>query len=116
MQFAAENTVMIIALAASAVLIWLFFAFSTAAVARANGQSYNAWLFIGFLGGPVAFGFAYLFFRLTGERHRRIRHGERHQYDVPEMVRCPGCGQSVPSSFPRCQFCGSPLHGGTGRR
>lgn len=116
MPLAAENTVMIIALVASGVLIWLFCSFSTAAVASANGQSYNAWLFIGLLGGPVALIFAYLFFRATGERHRRIRHGEKHHYDIPEMVRCPGCGQSIPSSFTRCQFCGSTLHGGTKQR
>jgi hypothetical protein len=116
MHFAAENTVRNIGLIASAVLIWLFCAFSTAAVARANGRGYHLWLFIGLLGGPVAFAFAYLFFRITGERHRRIRHGEKRQYDVPEMVRCPGCGQSVPGSFTRCQFCGSPLHGGAKRR
>ena len=37
MPLAAENTVMIIALVASAVLTWLFCAFSATAVARANG-------------------------------------------------------------------------------
>jgi hypothetical protein len=108
---AAENTVMIIALVSSGVLIWLFCAFSTAAVARASGQSYNIWLLIGFLGGPVSLAFVFLLSRVIGERHRRIRHGEGRRYDVPEMIRCPRCGQSVPSSFPRCQFCGSPLHG-----
>jgi hypothetical protein len=116
MPLAAENTTMIIALVASGVLIWLFCAYSAAAFARANGQSYNAWIVIGLMGGPITLAFAYLYFRTTGERHRRKRHGEGHRYDLPEIVRCNNCGQSVPSSFPQCQFCGAPLHRRTKRR
>lgn len=110
MPFGAENTIMIIAVAASAVIVWLFCAFSTAAVARANGRRYNAWLLAGFLGGPAALLVAYLYFRYAGERHRLERYSDGTRYNFPEMIQCPRCNQSVPSSFQDCQFCGAPLH------
>ncbi|MDD5448447.1 MAG: hypothetical protein PHO53_04705 [Actinomycetota bacterium] len=99
-----------IALIAVGVVAWLFFAFSTAAVARSNGSSYNVWLFVGFLTGPVGFVFAWLYFRIAGERARRERHASRDS-GLPEMTRCPNCGQYVPESYKRCQFCGAPLRG-----
>lgn len=111
MYFAASNTVMVIALVSSGILFWLFCMFTTAGMARANGQSYNLWLLIGLFTGPLGLLFAWLFFRFSGERHRRIRHGAGHQYDMPEIIQCPGCKQSIPSGFHTCQFCGTPLHG-----
>ena len=110
MPFGAEETIMIIAVAASAVLIWLFCAFSTVSVARNSGDANSAWLLAGFLGGPVALAFTYLYFRYLGEQHRVARHGEGGRYNLPEMIQCPRCNQSVPSSFQDCQFCGAPLH------
>ena len=110
-MYFASNTVMVIALVASGVLVWLFCAFSAAAQARSNGESYNLWLLIGLVTGPLGLLFAWLYFRLSGERYRRIRHGAGRQYDMPEIIECPGCRQSVPSGFHTCQFCGTPLHG-----
>jgi hypothetical protein len=106
----AENTVMLIAVVASGVIIWLFCAFSTASIARTNGASYNAWLLAGFVGGPVALLIAYLYFRYAGERYRLARHSDGGRYNLPEIMQCPHCDQSVPSSFDKCQFCGAPLH------
>ncbi len=100
-----------VAIASMAILAWLFCAFSTANIARANGQNYNLWLLVGLLTGPLGLMFAYLFFRLTGERTRRTRYGADHRYDVPDMISCPNCGQSVPRSYDSCQFCRFPLHG-----
>lgn len=110
-MYFASNTVMVIALVASGVLVWLFCAFSAAALARSNGESYNLWLLIGVVTGPLGLLFARLYFRVSGERYRRIRHGAGRQYDMPEIIECPGCRQSVPSGFHTCQFCGTPLHG-----
>ena len=110
MPLGAEDTVMIIAVSASAFLIWLFCGFSTASIARTNGSSYNVWLLAGLLGGPVALVVAYLYFRHAGERHRLARYSEGGRYNLPEMTQCPRCDQSVPASFQNCQFCGAPLH------
>ncbi|MDD5749119.1 MAG: hypothetical protein PHP64_08805 [Actinomycetota bacterium] len=96
-----------VAIISFGVLAWLFCAFSGAEFARANGGSYGFWLFIGILLGPVGLLFSYVYFRLTGERYRRYRHGVGKKSDIPEMVRCPGCGEWVPYGFKRCQFCGS---------
>jgi hypothetical protein len=112
MPVAATNTTMIVGLASVGVLVWLFCAFSTASLARTNGRSYNLWLLVGLLTGPLGLGFSYLYYRVTGERYRRTRYGEGHHYDIPEMVRCPSCNESVPRSFESCQFCGAPLHRG----
>ena len=100
-----------VAIASVAVLAWLFCAFTAANMGRANGQSYNLWLLVGLLGGPAGIAFAYIYFRLSGERYRRIRYGSGHHYDEPDMIRCPGCGQAVPRSYQSCQFCGAQLHG-----
>lgn len=115
MPFAAENTLMIVALASMGVLAWLFCAFTAASLARSNGQSYNVWLVIGLLTGPIGLAVVYFYLRVSGERYRRTRYGEGHQYDIPEMIRCPKCGESVPRSFDNCQFCGAPLHHGRRR-
>lgn len=112
MPFAAENTMMIIALASTGILAWLFCAYSAASLARSNGHSYNLWLAIGLLSGPVGLAVIYFNIRITGERYRRTRYGDGQQYDLPEIVQCPKCDQSVPRSFESCQFCGAPLHGG----
>lgn len=110
-MFAASNTVMVVALVASGILLWLFCAFTLASMARSNGENYSLWMIIGFMTGPLGLGVGWVYFRYTGERHRRIRYGAGHHYDMPEMIRCPGCGQSVPSGFQTCQFCHTPLHG-----
>jgi hypothetical protein len=110
MPFCAENTLMIIAVSGSAVLVWLFCAFSAASIARDNGYNYNLWLLIGFLGGPIALAGTYLYFVRAGERHRLARHSDGGRYGLPEMIHCPQCKQSVPSSYDDCQFCGAPLH------
>lgn len=115
MCFAASNTIMIVGLVSCGVLLWLFCGFTLAGMGRSNGENYNLWMLIGMLTGPVGLGFGWLYFRMTGERHRRIRYGAGHHYDMPEIIRCPNCGQSVPSGFDTCQFCKSPLHG-RGRR
>jgi hypothetical protein len=110
MPFCAENTVMIIAVVASGILLWLFCAFSTAATARNHGGDYNVWLLVGFLGGPVSMLIAHLYYRHSGERYRIARHSDGGRYNLPEIMQCPKCNQSVPSSFETCQFCGAPLH------
>ena len=110
MPLAASNTIAIIGITSVAVILWLFCAFSAANTARSNGQSYNAWLLAGLVGGPVTWLFGALYFRFAGERSVRARHSERGQADLPEIIRCTSCGQSVPSSFKTCQFCGQPLH------
>ena len=111
MYFVATINIAAIAIVSSAVVIWLFCGFSAAAMARTNGDSYNLWLIIGVATGPFGLAAAWVYYRMAGERHRRIRHGADHKYDMPEIIRCPGCGQSVPSGFDTCQFCGSGLHG-----
>jgi hypothetical protein len=111
MYFAASNTIMIVALVSAGALLWLFCMYTLGNMARANGENRTLWMLIGLFTGPVGLAFGWLYFRLTGERYRRIRHGAGKQYDMPEIVKCPGCGQSVPSAFHTCQFCGSPLHG-----
>ncbi|PKQ28749.1 MAG: hypothetical protein CVT63_01175 [Candidatus Anoxymicrobium japonicum] len=110
MYFAASNTMMKIALISSVAIFWLYCAFSAADLARSNGGSYQLWQLIGLLTGPLGLVFAWLYFKVTGERHLRIRSGEDHQYDMPEIIRCPNCGQSVPSAYEICQFCKKPLH------
>lgn len=115
MPFAAENTVMIVGLASMGAIAWLFCAFSLAALARGQGQSYNLWLLVGVVTGPLGLAAGYGYFRATGERYRRSRYGEGGKYDIPEMIKCPGCGQSVPRSFEECQFCRRPLHAGKRR-
>src|SRR5665647_2380367 len=109
-MFIASVSVPLIAGIAIAVVFWFWCAFTAAAISRANGQSYNLWLLIGIVTGPIGLIIAYMTGRATGERHRRIRHGEGHKYDMPEMMQCPHCGQSVPSHFESCQFCRAPLH------
>lgn len=109
MYFAA-NTLMVVGIVSCAVLLWIFCAFSAANMARTNGRSYGLWLVIGLLAGPAGLLGAWAYFRISGERHRRIRHGTDGRYDLPEIITCPGCGQSVPSAFQNCQFCGCPLH------
>jgi hypothetical protein len=111
MYFAASNTLAIVAVVSLAILGWLFCGFTAAAMARTNGENYNLWLIIGILTGPLGLFAAWAYFRYSGERHRRIRYGAGHQYDMPEIIRCPGCGQSVPSAFEACQFCHTHLHG-----
>lgn len=115
MYFAAENTIMIAGLVSIGVIVWLFCMYSTANIARSNGENPTIWFVVGLLAGPVGLGFAWLYFRLTGERYRRIRHGAGHRYDMPEIIQCPGCRQSVPSAYQTCQFCGASLHSGRGR-
>lgn len=100
-----------IAIIAVTVVAWLFCMYTTAELGRSNGQSYGLWVTIGFLTGPFGLAFAFIYFRLTGERHRRMRYGVGGKSDLPEIIRCPQCGQSVPSAFECCQFCGSPIHG-----
>jgi hypothetical protein len=107
-----NDTMMVIALVSFAVLGWLFCAFYTAGRARANGRNYHLWLTIGLLLGPIAFVLSLVLFRSIGERHRRQRYGEGGKYDVPEMMTCPGCGESVPRSYGSCQFCGASLSRG----
>ena len=111
MNFTATNTIMVAALVSCGIVLWIFCGYSAAAMARTNGESYTLWMIIGLATGPIGLGAAWAYFRMSGERHRRIRHGAGHQYDMPEIVRCPGCGQSVPSGFETCQFCHSSLHG-----
>ncbi len=94
-----------------AVVIWGASAFYCGGIARNNGKSYNLWFVLGILGGPFALGVAYLFFVASGERHRRMRYADRKAGNFPEIVQCPRCKQSVPTSFDTCQFCGEPLRG-----
>ncbi len=115
MPFAADKTMMVIGLVSMGVLAWLFCAFTLAALARGVGQSYNLWMFVGLVTGPVGLVAGYLYFRVTGERYRRSRYGEGGKYDLPEMVRCPACGESIPRSYEVCQFCRQPLHAGKRR-
>ena len=115
MPFAADNSLMIIGLVLVGVLAWLFCAFTLAAMARSVGQNYNLFMVIGLLTGPVGLAAGYIYFRVTGERYRRSRYGEGGKYDVPEIIRCPSCGQSVPRSYDYCQFCDAPLHAGRRR-
>ena len=110
MPFAAENTMMIIALVSIGALVWLFCAYSAASLARSNGHSYGLWLAIGLLSGPVGLAVIYVTMRVSGERSRRTRYSDGEQYDLPGMIQCPGCKQSLPRSFESCQFCGAPLH------
>jgi hypothetical protein len=110
-MYFASNTIMILALVSCGIIFWLFCAYTCASLARGNGESSRLWFFIGLITGPIGLVFAWLYFRLTGERHKRIRHGAGHKYDMPEIIGCPSCGQSVPSAFQTCQFCGAPLHG-----
>lgn len=93
------------------VLAWVICAMYAGGIARNNGQSYNLWLVLGFLGGPITLGVAYVYFELSGERHRRMKYADRKAGNMPEIIQCPRCKQSVPSSFPTCQFCGEQLHG-----
>ena len=117
MDTAATSTdkTMVIALVSIAVLGWLFCAFSTSSLARANGRDHQVWFALGLLLGPLALVIGFLMFRSGGERQRRKRYGEGGQYDVPEMVRCPKCGESVPKSYGTCQFCGASLQPGKRR-
>lgn len=115
MPFAAENTMMIVGLVSFGVIAWLFCAFSLASLARGAGRSHNVWMVVGLLTGPVGLAVGYLYLRTSGERHRRRRYGERGKYDVPEMIRCPKCGESVPRSFDTCQFCKERLQAGRRR-
>ena len=110
MPVAATNVTMVLAIVSVVVVVWLFCAFTVANFARSNGESYGGWLAAGLLGGPITLGVGYLYFRITGERYRRTRYGEKTRSDMPEMVKCPRCNESVPRSFTNCQFCGEPLH------
>jgi hypothetical protein len=110
-MYASTNTVMVIAFVACGVIAWLFCMYTAGNIARTNGGNYSLWMAIGFLTGPVGLAFSWSYFRLTGERHRRIRYGAGKKYDMPEIIQCPNCGQSVPSAFDTCQFCHAPLHG-----
>jgi len=100
-----------IAIISVAVVAWLFCAFSAAEIARTNGGSYNFWLLVGLMTGPLGLALTYGYYRLTGERYRRYRHGVGRRSDLPEMTRCPGCGEWVPIGYERCQFCGTEIHG-----
>lgn len=115
MPLAAEDTLKIAGLVSMGAILWLFCAFTIAARARGVGQSYRLWLFVGLVTGPVGLVAGYLYFKVAGERYRRSRYGEGGKYDIPEMIRCQGCGQSIPRSFEECQFCGRPLHAGKRR-
>lgn len=98
-----------IALICVAVLAWLACAFYAAGTARNNGESYNLWLIIGVLTGPLGLVFALVYFRLTGERYRRRRYAAEEKSDIAAVTRCPNCNQVIPVTFERCQFCGCPL-------
>lgn len=111
MYLAAVSTQMI-AIVSVSVLVWLGCAFYAGGLARNNGRSYNMWFLVGFLLGPVGLLITWLYFQLSGERHQRHRHSVGRRSDIPEMVKCPRCGQSVPTSFDCCQFCGAPVRGG----
>lgn len=97
------------------VMVWLACAMYCGGIARNNGSSYSVWFFLGVIGGPLALGVACVHFMMSGERHRRVKYSEGKAGNLPEIVQCPGCRQSVPSSFDTCQFCGEPLHGGRRR-
>jgi len=106
-----------IAMICVAVLAWLGFAFYTGGIGRNNGQSYHVWLLIGFLTGPVGLLFAFVYFRMAGERGVRHRYGDDDGVDVlPTMIRCPSCGETVPSRFETCQFCQAKISHLRGRR
>ncbi len=98
-----------IALISIAVIGWLFCAFYTAETANSYGADYTFWLLLGILTGPLSVPLAVLYFRLSGERYRRRRYSVDGKSDLPRMVRCLRCGEMVPESFERCQFCGAPI-------
>lgn len=109
-MYFAEVSIARIAIYSVIVVVWFFCAFNAAAIARNNGESYGVWLVIGLLTGPFGLAFTAIFFWFTGERRRRLRHGRKERADfLPDIVNCPKCGSSVPSSYERCQFCGARL-------
>lgn len=116
MYLAAVSTARI-SLIMVAALTWLVCALYAAGTARNNGASYHLWLVVGLMTGPLGLVVALIYFRVTGERYRRHRYSVDGRSDLPEMVRCPGCGQTVPHSYMTCHFCGTSLKGtGRGRR
>ncbi len=96
-----------IAVISIAVLGWFFCAFYTAETANTYGSDYSLWLIIGILLGPASIPLALIYFRLSGERYRRRKYSVDGKSDLPKMVRCTRCGEFVPESFERCQFCGA---------
>jgi len=109
-MFLAAVNLAVIAVISLGAVAWLWCAFWVGATARSNGERYGLWLLIGFATGPLGVVIAYFYFRSTGERRRRTRHSVDRQSDIPMMMTCPNCHQSVPTSYDACQFCGCPLH------
>lgn len=109
MEMLAAVSVKWIAIISLAVIGWFACAFYAGGMARNEGMSYHLFWMIGFLTGPLGLAFSLIYFRMTGERYRRERFSVKGTHDIPEMERCPQCGQAVPVSYDCCQFCGEPL-------
>ena len=109
LRYAASETLPLVAVTLVAVIAWFACAFKTASIASNNDANYQLWAVIGFMTGPVGLVISYFYFRATGERHRTARYSVDGKSDLPQMISCPRCGQSVPRIYESCQFCGQPL-------
>lgn len=107
--YAAKVTLAQVGIISIAVIAWLACAFKAASIASNNDGNYAFWVVLGLLTGPVGLAIAYLYFRATGERHRTARYSVGGTGDLPEMVSCPSCHQTVPRIYGTCQFCGKPI-------
>lgn len=109
MSYAANETLPLVAVISLAVIAWLACAFKVAGIASNNDANYQLWAILGLLTGPVGLAISYFYFRATGERHRTARYSVSGKDDLPQMISCPRCHQSVPRIYEACQFCGEPL-------
>lgn len=109
LSYVAKVTLAQVAIVSIAVIAWLACAFRAASIASNNDANYQLWAVLGLLTGPVGLAISYFYFRVTGERHRTARYSVSGRGDLPQMISCPGCHQSVPRIYESCQFCGQPL-------
>lgn len=92
------------------VVAWLACTFYAAGRASNNDANYWGWTALGLLTGPLGAAIAYVYFRNAGESKRIKRYSVDGREDMPRIITCPGCGESVPLSYECCQFCGAALH------
>jgi ribosomal protein L32 len=105
----ANITLATVALLCIVVVLWLACAFYAAGRANNNGANYYYWTMIGLLSGPIGAAVAFFYFRAESERSRTRRYSEDGKGDVPKMISCPNCGESIPRVYEACQFCGKPV-------
>lgn len=110
MIFLGNITLAQVAAASLIVVAWLACAFYAAGRASNNDANYWGWTTLGLLTGPLGAAIAYVYFRNAGESKRIKRYSVDGREDMPRIITCPGCGESVPLSYECCQFCGATLH------